>query len=165
MKRIIVVILSLLLIACGDDEDNQASKLQQNIAILCNQESGFLTIFDLNSEVKIDSVDLHIELQHYKDAGHTVDDFYINSPRPHFVMTSHDGRYVYVVMTSNNGAVVKLDANFHVINFLQITETNFPAHAQITSDDQTIFISAWTTNGGGSSPDDKNMILRLNSDF
>ena len=147
MKFISLFTYLFLLYACDSGTTNTCFfTLRNNIVLLANQGSGVISLFDLESETKISEIDLHIKLQNWKNKGNPVDDFFINSPRPHYVMTSSNGQFIYAVLTAKNGAIVKINANLEVVNFLQITDTEYPAHAQLTSDNQTIFVSTWTTN-------------------
>lgn len=148
--KLILIFATLLLTSCDlFDEDKKAIKtLQKNIAIVTNQGSGYLTVIDLTNQTIIEEVNLSEKLQAYSDKGGNVDAAYIDKPVPHYVQTSFDGKYVYVIHTNRQGAISKLDAEFNVLAFHSIEGTTYPAHMQLTKDNKEIYISTWTTNMG-----------------
>ena len=174
MKHLITCLFLLVLFSCQESNDNKKDTtptLPNNIAIITNQgiinDEGSLTVIDLNTNTVKEVIDLRIKLKAFKDAGNDVNDVFIQSPRPHYVQASYDGKFVYVVSTFMKGAVIKLDAEFNVLAFQEIKNTTFPAHLQLTKDNKEIFLSTWTTNAmmnpSGVSGEN-NYMIHLNAD-
>lgn len=163
-----ILVILIVLVACDTKDDRESPRLREFTAYVCNQVSGTVTVINLKTDSIIEIVDLSERLQEFKDQGGSVDDSFILNPRPHYVQPSSDGRYLYIVNTNQTGAVMRLNGNLNVVAFREISNTTFPAHMQLTSDDQTIYLSCWTTNlmgqNGGVSTSG-NMIIRLSADL
>jgi 6-phosphogluconolactonase (cycloisomerase 2 family) len=172
MKRILIFVTLLFFISCENgDTEKKSDVFQNNIAFICNQGSGYLTVIDMISKSIIKEINLKEKMQVYYNAladTSKFDEVFVNQPRPHYVQTSFDGKYLYVMFTFRKGGIAKLDIDYNVINFKVLEETEFPAHMQLTSDDSDIYISTWTTNtmmNSSGVSGANNMMIKLSSDF
>ena len=164
MKHFLTITI-LLLFSCDlfDENESNTKTLQKNIAIVTNQGSGYLTVIDLTTQTILDEINLSEKLQAFADKGGVIPDLlYIQQPRPHYVQTSFDGKYVYIIHTNKQGAIIKLDAEFNVLAFETIKNTTYPAHMQLTKDNKEIYISTWTTNSS-SNLDEQNFVIKLDA--